>query len=43
MLDQGLREITGRVIGDETAFDALRGPPSEGFRTTFEVGARSAR
>ena len=38
LLDQGLREITGRVIGDETAFDARRGPPSEGFRTTFEVG-----
>ena len=38
VLDQGLREITGRVIGDESAFDALRGPPSEGYRTTFEVG-----
>ena len=34
----GLREITGRVIGDESAFDARRGPPSEGFRTTSEVG-----
>jgi D-alanyl-D-alanine carboxypeptidase/D-alanyl-D-alanine-endopeptidase (penicillin-binding protein 4) len=34
----GLREVTGRVIGDETAFDARRGPPSEGYRTTFEVG-----
>ena len=38
VLDKGLRFITGRVIGDETAFDARRGPPSEGFRTTFEVG-----
>jgi len=38
VLDQGLREITGRVIGDESAFDALRGPPSEGYRTTGEVG-----
>jgi len=38
VVDQGLRFITGRVIGDETAFDARRGPPSEGFRTTFEVG-----
>ena len=36
--DQGLREITGRVIGDESAFDTRRGPPSEGYRTTFEVG-----
>jgi D-alanyl-D-alanine carboxypeptidase/D-alanyl-D-alanine-endopeptidase (penicillin-binding protein 4) len=35
---QGLREITGRVIGDESAFDTRRGPPSEGYRTTFEVG-----
>jgi serine-type D-Ala-D-Ala carboxypeptidase/endopeptidase (penicillin-binding protein 4) len=34
----GLREISGRVIGDESAFDPLRGPPSEGYRTTFEVG-----
>ena len=38
VLDQGLREITGRVIGDESAFDSLRGPPSEGFRVTSEVG-----
>jgi len=38
----GLREITGRVIGDEAAFDSLRGPPSEGYRTTNEVGPLSA-
>ncbi len=42
VLDAGLREITGRVIGDETAFDSLRGPPSEGYRTTNEVGPLSA-
>ena len=42
VLDHGLREITGRVIGDESAFDSLRGPPSEGFRTTNEVGPLSA-
>jgi D-alanyl-D-alanine carboxypeptidase/D-alanyl-D-alanine-endopeptidase (penicillin-binding protein 4) len=36
--EQGLREITGRVIGDESAFDTLRGPASEGYRATFEVG-----
>ncbi|MDP9135269.1 MAG: D-alanyl-D-alanine carboxypeptidase/D-alanyl-D-alanine-endopeptidase, partial [Actinomycetota bacterium] len=42
VLDEGLREVTGRVIGDETAFDSLRGPPSEGYRTTFEVGPLSA-
>ena len=38
VLDQGLRDITGRVIGDESAFDSLRGGPSEGYRTTCEVG-----
>ncbi len=42
VLDTGLREITGRVIGDESAFDSLRGPPSEGYRTTNEVGPLSA-
>jgi serine-type D-Ala-D-Ala carboxypeptidase/endopeptidase (penicillin-binding protein 4) len=42
VLDSGLREITGRVIGDESAFDSLRGPPSEGYRTTSEVGPLSA-
>jgi serine-type D-Ala-D-Ala carboxypeptidase/endopeptidase (penicillin-binding protein 4) len=42
VLDQGLHEITGRVIGDESAFDSLRGPPSEGYRTTSEVGPLSA-
>ena len=38
----GLTEVTGRVIGDETAFDGLRGPPSEGFRTSTYVGPLSA-
>ncbi len=42
VLDSGLREITGRVIGDESAFDSLRGPPSEGYRTTSNVGPLSA-
>jgi serine-type D-Ala-D-Ala carboxypeptidase/endopeptidase (penicillin-binding protein 4) len=42
VLEGGLREITGRVIGDESAFDSLRGPPSEGYRTTNEVGPLSA-
>ena len=42
VLDSGLREITGRVIGDESAFDTLRGPPSEGFRTSNWVGPLSA-
>jgi D-alanyl-D-alanine carboxypeptidase/D-alanyl-D-alanine-endopeptidase (penicillin-binding protein 4) len=42
VLDQGLREITGGVVGDESAFDARRGPPSEGYRTTSQVGPLSA-
>ncbi|MGZ8672727.1 MAG: D-alanyl-D-alanine carboxypeptidase/D-alanyl-D-alanine endopeptidase [Solirubrobacterales bacterium] len=42
VLEGGLREITGRVIGDESAFDSVRGPPSEGYRTTNEVGPLSA-
>jgi len=40
--ETGLTEVTGRVIGDETAFDGLRGPPSEGFRTSGWVGPLSA-
>jgi D-alanyl-D-alanine carboxypeptidase/D-alanyl-D-alanine-endopeptidase (penicillin-binding protein 4) len=42
VFDLGLREVTGRVIGDESGFDSLRGPPSEGYRTTSEVGPLSA-
>jgi D-alanyl-D-alanine carboxypeptidase/D-alanyl-D-alanine-endopeptidase (penicillin-binding protein 4) len=38
----GVTEITGRVIGDETFFDGLRGPPSSGFATSFDVGPLSA-
>ena len=38
----GITEVTGRVVGDESAFDGLRGPPSEGFRTSLEVGPLSA-
>ena len=38
----GLKRVTGRVIGDESAFDTLRGPPSEDFRTSSEVGPLSA-
>jgi D-alanyl-D-alanine carboxypeptidase/D-alanyl-D-alanine-endopeptidase (penicillin-binding protein 4) len=42
ILQTHLTEIDGRVIGDESFFDGLRGPPSEGFVTTFEVGPLSA-
>ena len=42
VLDGGLREVTGRVVGDESAFDSLRGTISEGYRVTSEVGPLSA-
>jgi len=38
--DTGLTEVTGRVLGDESAFDALRGPRSS--RADFWVGPLSA-
>ena len=38
----GLTEVSGRVIGDETVFDGLRGPPSAGYRLTSYVGPLSA-
>jgi serine-type D-Ala-D-Ala carboxypeptidase/endopeptidase (penicillin-binding protein 4) len=38
----GLTQVTGRVIGDESAFDALRGPPSSGYRTSGYVGPLGA-
>jgi serine-type D-Ala-D-Ala carboxypeptidase/endopeptidase (penicillin-binding protein 4) len=38
----GITEVDGRVIGDETVFDGLRGPPSEGYRTSTWVGPLSA-
>jgi D-alanyl-D-alanine carboxypeptidase/D-alanyl-D-alanine-endopeptidase (penicillin-binding protein 4) len=38
----GVTRITGRVRGDEAAFDARRGVPSSGFRLTSDVGPLSA-
>jgi serine-type D-Ala-D-Ala carboxypeptidase/endopeptidase (penicillin-binding protein 4) len=38
----GIERIEGRVIGDESAWDAFRGPPSSNFRLTSEVGPLSA-
>src|SRR4051794_27431030 len=38
----GLDRIDGRVIGDESAFDAFRGPPSSAFRLSSDVGPLSA-
>jgi D-alanyl-D-alanine carboxypeptidase/D-alanyl-D-alanine-endopeptidase (penicillin-binding protein 4) len=40
--DAGIVRVTGRVRGDESAFDLLRGVPSSGFRLTSEVGPLSA-
>jgi len=42
VVDAGIEEVTGRVIGDETTFDARRGVPSSAFRLTSEVGPLSA-
>ncbi|HKH16557.1 MAG TPA: D-alanyl-D-alanine carboxypeptidase/D-alanyl-D-alanine-endopeptidase [Solirubrobacteraceae bacterium] len=40
--DAGIVAVTGRVRGDESAFDGLRGVPSSGFRLTSDVGPLSA-
>ena len=43
LADAGLTaRSTGRVIGDESAFDAFRGVPASGYRLTSEVGPLSA-
>jgi D-alanyl-D-alanine carboxypeptidase/D-alanyl-D-alanine-endopeptidase (penicillin-binding protein 4) len=38
----GLTRVTGRVVGDETAFDTLRGGPSTGYKTDYWIGPMSA-
>src|SRR3954464_1199447 len=38
----GLQRVEGRVVGDESAFDAFRGVPASGYRLTNEVGPLSA-
>jgi serine-type D-Ala-D-Ala carboxypeptidase/endopeptidase (penicillin-binding protein 4) len=38
----GIREITGRVYGDESYFDSRRGSPASGFATSVWVGPLSA-
>jgi D-alanyl-D-alanine carboxypeptidase/D-alanyl-D-alanine-endopeptidase (penicillin-binding protein 4) len=38
----GVTEVTGRVIGDESAWDSRRGGPASGYRTSMWVGPLSA-
>jgi len=40
--EAGVTGVGGRVVGDESAFDARRGPPSSGFRLDFDTGPLSA-
>jgi D-alanyl-D-alanine carboxypeptidase/D-alanyl-D-alanine-endopeptidase (penicillin-binding protein 4) len=40
--DAGLARITGRVVGDESAFDTRRGPPSEGYQPSSDVAPLGA-
>ena len=42
-LDQaGVERVAGRVLGDESAFDGLRGGPDSGYGTSIWVGPLSA-
>jgi D-alanyl-D-alanine carboxypeptidase/D-alanyl-D-alanine-endopeptidase (penicillin-binding protein 4) len=38
----GLKRVDGEVVGDESAFDAFRGPPSSKYQLTSDVGPLSA-
>jgi serine-type D-Ala-D-Ala carboxypeptidase/endopeptidase (penicillin-binding protein 4) len=42
LADAGIERVTGRVVGDETAFDSLRGGPDSGYGTSIWVGPLSA-
>jgi serine-type D-Ala-D-Ala carboxypeptidase/endopeptidase (penicillin-binding protein 4) len=43
LLDEtGIQRVTGRVYGDESAFDSLRGGPDSGYATSIWVGPLSA-
>jgi D-alanyl-D-alanine carboxypeptidase/D-alanyl-D-alanine-endopeptidase (penicillin-binding protein 4) len=42
LVSGGLIRVEGRVLGDESAFDAFRGPPSSRFQLTSDVGPLSA-
>ena len=40
--DAGIERVTGRVYGDESAFDSLRGGPDSGYGVSIWVGPLSA-
>jgi serine-type D-Ala-D-Ala carboxypeptidase/endopeptidase (penicillin-binding protein 4) len=40
--DTGIQRVTGRVYGDESAFDSLRGGPDSGYGVSVWVGPLSA-
>lgn len=42
LADAGLSRITGQVVGDESAYDTRRGPPSEGYRPSADVAPLGA-
>jgi serine-type D-Ala-D-Ala carboxypeptidase/endopeptidase (penicillin-binding protein 4) len=42
LVDTGIERVTGRVYGDESAFDSLRGGPDSGYGVSPWVGPLSA-
>jgi D-alanyl-D-alanine carboxypeptidase/D-alanyl-D-alanine-endopeptidase (penicillin-binding protein 4) len=40
--DTGIKRVTGRILGDESRFDSLRGGPDSDYRTSIYVGPLSA-
>jgi D-alanyl-D-alanine carboxypeptidase/D-alanyl-D-alanine-endopeptidase (penicillin-binding protein 4) len=42
LVNGGLSHVEGRVVGDESAFDAFRGVPSSSYALTSDVGPLSA-
>jgi serine-type D-Ala-D-Ala carboxypeptidase/endopeptidase (penicillin-binding protein 4) len=42
LVAEGVTSITGRVIGDESRWDVLRGTPASSYRTSIWIGPLSA-